>query len=355
MGDEAAAIVIDNGTSLCKAGLAGDDSPRALFHSVVGRVRSQQLMAGRSGSKQSYVGEEALSNRGILNLSYPVDRGVVTNWDDMEKIWNHVYEELDVVSEDRPVLMTEPPFNPNSNREKMTQIMFETFNAPAFHTSLEAVLTLYGSGRTTGVVLDSGEGVTHAVPVYLGYSLQYAIQCFNVAGGDLSEYLGRILGERGRSLSSPAEREIARDIKEKLCYVALDFDQEILTAGSSNPDVPYELPDGQVIIVGSERFRAPEALFRPSLLGLESARGVHETIHAAINRCDPELHGALYHHIVLSGGTTFLPGMEERVQNEITKLAPNNVKIRIVASEERKCAAWLGGSALAALSSFRQM
>eukprot|EP01084_Bolivina_argentea_P227624 384433_1 len=264
-------VVIDNGSGLIKAGFGGDDSPTAVFPSVVGRPRHKGVMVGMN-QVDAFVGEECIAKRGILSQKYPIEHGFVTSWDDMEKIWHHTfYNELRIAPEEYTLLATEPPLNAKTHREKMTQIAFETFNVPLFQISNQAALTLYNSGKTIGLVVESGASATNIVPIYEGYCLPHAVYRMDIGGFDITEYLRKLLHERGYSITHTfQEMEIVKDIKKKHSFIAIDYEKELKSAQiCSDIEQNYELPDGLFLTIGSERFRCPEILFKPELIGLE--------------------------------------------------------------------------------------
>lgn len=340
-------IVIDNGSGRVRAGFADAAEPLVVFPSIVGRPRHQGVMVSMD-QRDFYVGDEAVAKRDLLTLKHPMEHGVVTNWDDMVKVWEYTFERLRVDPSKHPVVLTEAPLNPKANREKMTEIMFERFRVPAMYVAIQAVLALYASDRTTGIVFDSGDSVSHSVPIYEGYALPHAIIRLDLAGRDLTDYLIKLLTERGDTL----DFESARELKEQLGYVALDFEQEMQTA--ANSEKTLTLPHGDVVTISNERFRCPEVLFQPSFIGMESA-GIHETVYNSIMKCDVDIRKTLYANTVLAGGSTQFPGIAERMQKEISALAPPTMKIVITAPEDREVSVWKGGAKLANVSAFSQL
>ena len=346
-------IIIDNGTCYCKAGLSGEGGPRAVFPTCVGYSKYSSGMVG-GDKKEFFVGADAEAKSCLLKLNYPIEHGVVNNWDDMEKIWGHVFtNELRVAPEEHNVMLTEAPMNPKENREKMAQIMFETFNVPGLYIAYQAVLSIYSVGKFCGIVADSGDGVTQFVPIFDGYSFPHAVFRLDLAGRDLTEFMMKLLTEVGQRFSTKAEKEnIVKPVKEKACYVALDFEEELK---SVEPFI-YELPDGTPVIVKDQRIRCPEALFKPSMVGKEG-NGIGQTCYDSIQKCDIDVRKDLYNCVVLSGGTSMYNGLPERLTKEIKALAPESMKeeVRVIASPERKLAVWIGGSILSSISTFESM
>ncbi|KAI9905922.1 hypothetical protein PsorP6_013662 [Peronosclerospora sorghi] len=370
-------LVIDNGSGLIKAGFAGGETPQVVFPSFVGTTKHTRMMPGGAyEGGDVFVGNRVQRHRGLFKIQHAMEHGIVTDWSSMHRIWQHVYSKdmLGVQSEDHPVLLTEAPLNPVANRQRAGEIFFEAFNVPSLFVSPQAVLSLYASGRTTGVVLDVGDGVAHVVPVYEGFTLPHAITRMDIAGRDVTRHLQLLLRRAGHNFQTSAEMEVVREIKEKLCFVAfnptkeeqLEAEKSALavknmlsakskpTSKSGDDSSAYYLPDGTLLHIGPEKFRAPEVLFRPEIIGSE-ARGVHECLVQAIMKSDLDLRKTLFSQIILSGGSTLFPGFGDRLLAEVRKKAPNDIKIRISAPPTRIYSTWIGGSILASLATFKNM
>lgn len=320
----------------------------------------EHLSSGKhSSSVASYfIGKPLDDHRGAFLLHHPLHRGQVApgGWDAMELLLEHIYEKqnLNAKIEEHPLLLTEPPLNCTKHREEMASLVFETFRAPAMFLAPPAVLSLYASGRTTGVVLDVGHGVTHCIPVYEGYALPHSILRSDLGGMDVDDRLKLLLRKGGLALETSAEFEFCNTMKEEICYVCNKPSGEDEGGVSSSSDkAQYQLPDGQVIHVSKER-TAPELLFNPSLIGSE-APSVQDVLIESIHKSDLELRSTFYSNIVLSGGSTLTPGFGDRLLYEVRSRAPERTRIRISAPPEREYSAWVGGSILASLSTFKNM
>merc|ERR1711959_400351 len=353
--EEAEALVVDNGSGTIKAGFAGEDAPKVMFSTTVGYTKHKSTVVGM-GDKECFVGSEAQEKRGTLILKKPIEKGVITNWGDMEHVWHHTFfQELRVNPSDDIgcVLLTEAPLNPKPNRQTMTQLMFESFNVPATFIAMQSVLALYASGRTTGVVVDCGDGISHTVPIYEGYAMPHSIQRMDLAGKDLTNYLVKILRESKITLTTSAEIESARCMKEQLCRVAMDFDAE-MTSFDEHQHKDFVLPDGHTIGVGDQLIRTPELLFNPKPDGREMF-GIHELIRECVTQCDMDVRKELYQSVLLSGGTTLFQGFQNRLAAEVQRFTPEQVRAKVLAPNERMFSVWIGGSILGSLTTFRQM
>lgn len=217
------------------------------------------------------------------------------------------------------------------------------------------MLSLYASGRTTGVAVDCGDGVSHTVPIHEGYSLPHAIQRINLGGRDLTDYICKILQESKITLTTTAELESAKKIKEDLCYVLNDFSGEV--DNFAGKEKQFEMPDGTIVTVHNQMIRCPELMFKPALDGKEMM-GLHELIKKTVNDGDLDIRKDLLGNVVMSGGTTMFPNMPERLQAELQGLMPTGpmaTKVKVIAPPERMISAWIGGSMLSSLSTFSRM
>lgn len=322
--------------------------PILRYEESIGDVQLQDIM----------VGDECAKLRHALEITYPLANGVIRSWEDMYHLWDYTWDKLKVDPKECQIMLTEAPMNPVKNREKMIETMFEKYGFQGLYVSIQAVLTLYAQGLLTGVVVDSGDGVTHVVPVYDGYSLPHLVQRLDLAGRDITNLLIKLMLLRGYAFNRTADFETVRLIKEKFCYVGYDIQLEKKLALETTVLVEsYTLPDGREIKIGAERFEAAEALFQPILADKEG-KGMHELVFDTIQGADIDLRSEFYKHIVLSGGTTMYPGLPSRLEKEIKDLylqkvlrgdesRLKNFKLKIEDPPRRKHMVFLGGAVLA--------
>ena len=340
------AVVITTGSFTTRAGFSSEEAPRSVFPTVVGTPLSQ----GIPGTNKLYCGREAISKRSELRLNYPIESGITTNWDMTVELFAHLFDnELKVASAEQTVMMSEVPIGPKANREKMTQIMFETFNVRALFMKIQMTLSLIASGRLTGLVVHTGSNVTRIVPIYLGYWLPHAILREYVGGNDVTSNLIEMLSKRGHSFSTPAEKEMVRRMKEKLAFVSEDFKRD-MSHPSCAPEEEYRLPDGRVVKLGSEKFRCAELLFDPSQIGNSSA-GIGSSTYSTLMKCDVDIRKDLLGNVLLSGGNSMLRGMDKRLERELKGYAPASLPVQILSPPARDISSWYGGAILSSHSS----
>eukprot|EP00057_Strongylocentrotus_purpuratus_P015204 XP_011669678.1 PREDICTED: actin isoform X4 [Strongylocentrotus purpuratus] len=348
-------VVVDNGSGTIQAGFAGGKTCRAAFPSCIGRSKKSHV----DGKRETFIGEAIYKHREVLGINYPIEHGIVKDWEDMEKIWHYLFDvDLMVDTTEHPVLMTEPPGNPMYNRQKMAQIMFETFQIPAFYVANPALLSLYSSGRVSGFVIETGAGVTQTLAIYEGYCLEAATHRTGLAGREMTHYLMRLLNKKGYSFSTTAEREIVREIKERCCYLAEDFEREM--ACTQIRTERYQLPDGQEIVLGQELFQCMEAMFKPALLRDEDTKlnygsGIADIAYCGLQRCNVDTRRTLYENVVVTGGNSMHRGFGGRLKQELVSRGVPQETLKVICPPERRKSVWLGGSILASLSAYKGM
>ncbi|XP_071901841.1 actin-related protein 4-like isoform X3 [Coffea arabica] len=414
-GDEVSAIVVDLGSHTCKAGYAGEDAPKAVFPSVIGSIDQMEVDEPDNPDKNSgsvpdskskakrklYVGSQALGfRRDHVEVLSPIKDGIVADWEIVESIWDHAFKECLLIDpKEHPMLLAEPCANSQQQREKSAEIMFEKYQVPALFLAKNAVLTAFASGRATSLVVDSGisGGSTTVAPVHDGYVLQKAVATSPIGGEFLTDCLMKSLESKGLTIKPryafrrkemrPGEfqtvdldfpnttesyklycqRVIASDIKECVCRAPdTPYDD---SSYSNIPMTSYELPDGQTIEIGADRFKTPDILFNPSLAqtipGMEnfaetapSVCGLPQMVLESINKCDVDIRRELFSSILLAGGTASMQQLKERLEKDLLEESPQAARVKVLASgnaTERRFSVWIGGSILASLGSFQQM
>lgn len=274
----------------------------------------------------AYYGDKAEREVQRLKVTRPIQNGIITNFDIMEDVWQYTFEELGVNSEHHPILVTEPPNNPKKVREKMAEIFFDVFECPFFTVQPTAVMAMYATGNTSAVVLDSGDGLTYALPVVEGVSHMQWMRHADYGGRDLNTLLAKMLAKYkdARFVRSKDLQQVI-NMKESLCYVSTnperDFDMSIEELDAMAKT--YKLPDGREVDLDEERWKVPEALFRPSILGHEDhIQGVGGLLWEAISEAPIDNRKDLMGKVLLSGGSTMFEGFSQRMEREMAQWAP---------------------------------
>jgi len=362
-------VVCDNGSGFMKLGVAGENFPRFTIPAIVGRplLRAAEKI-GNVELRPLMLGDEANPLRSFLEISYPLREGIVENWEEMTELWKYSFHQKMKLPQDlggHKILITEAARNPKKNREKMGEVMFEKFGYGGIMFEIQALLSLMAEGHTTGTVFDAGDGVSHCIPVFDGIPLYDQIKRLNVAGRHVTEYLIKLLLLRGYAFNSSADFETVREIKESLCYVSYELKKDRKLAQETTVvDKEYKLPDGQTIMVGRERFEAPECLFNPLLIDEEQS-GIATMIFEAINESPLDCQRALVNNVILTGGTTMFPGLSSRVWKDLReeyvkekfagdRSGLSRVPINVLDPPRRKHGVFIGASFLANLAGEEQ-
>ena len=358
-------VIIDNGSGYLKAGFSNQKTPEVSIPALVGRqllrygekIETKILEGEGPKYKEIMIGDEVIPYRSLLELSYPIDEGIIRNSDDLYKLWEYAFTQklkIEDPSESK-VLVTEAPLNPIANKKIICEILFEQMGVKALNIEAQAKCSLFCEGIDSGIVLDSGDGVTHCIPISEGNIIKYNIERLDLAGRHITQYLIRLLQRKGYSFNSSADFEFVRYLKEKYCFVSNDIESDRkLERETSYYNSFHLLPDETRIHISDEKFEAPEILFSPHLLGMD-VNGIPEMMFKSINNCPLDIRKSLYGNIILSGATTLFPGFASRIELEMKKLYKEislkntdnkkiKISINVIDSPRRKYSVFIGAS-----------
>eukprot|EP00927_Polykrikos_kofoidii_P062471 TRINITY_DN57287_c0_g1_i1.p1 TRINITY_DN57287_c0_g1~~TRINITY_DN57287_c0_g1_i1.p1 ORF type:complete len:432 (+),score=78.57 TRINITY_DN57287_c0_g1_i1:37-1296(+) len=373
-------LVLDVGGDSIKGGFSGQEAPRATVSTLTRRPRRPKFTESAPEATPETT-PEVDADTYTVRL---IEHGVVTNFCSFDEVLSRTFEAIGADPSAQPLLVTEAPLNPKSNREMLAQKLFEQYDVPALHVTIPGALSLTAEGLHTGVVIDVGDGVSYSVPVFEGFALTHAVRRVNIGGRDLTNYLARLLSEeRGcTALVGQDGNVTAREIKESLCYVARDYQAALSEARHRQDAGPekstariarqlwverqvertpmedqggektFTLPDGTTVAAGTERFRCPEALFQPMNIGIE-ADSLQKFAYTSITKCEVDLQRPLSQNIVLTGGSMQFPGMEARMHQELRNHLPPSLPVKVSLTQDPVNSAWVGGSIMASLENMQ--
>lgn len=375
------ACVVDVGTGYTKLGFAGNSEPQYIFPSAIAVKEQAKIGGGTVKGVEDldfHIGDEAMDQPGYAT-KYPVRHGIVEDWDLMERFMEQIiFKYLRAEPEDHYFLLTEPPLNTPENREYTAEIMFESFNVPGLYIAVQAVLALaaswtsrhVGERTLTGTVIDSGDGVTHVIPVADGYVIGSCIKHIPVAGRDITYFVQQLLRERETGIPPEQSLEIAKKIKERYSYVCPDIVKEFAKY-DKEPDQWIKQFTGREnrtkqpfsIDVGYERFLGPEIFFHPEFSNPDFTTSISETVDKVVQDCPIDNRRGLYKNIVLSGGSTMFKDFGKRLMRDVKrtvdarlrlseslsggKIKPQPIEVKVVSHSMQRYAVWFGGSMLA--------
>jgi len=344
-------VVLDIGEFSSKIGYGGENEPRTTFYTLVGEPKYQDIEMDYT--KQYYVGNEVASSVGLYKIHHPIKIGRIEDWDFYEQILDYVFYTLRIEPSMVNVLYSYHPLLSTREKHKLFELFFDKYQVMGFYPILDSLLTMYSGGFQTGLVVEMGASSIRIVPIYKGYILSHAIEIIQIGGTILDMFMFDQLQNAGFSTDSSVRREIGRVLKERACFVSLDFNEDI----NHMKKKEFRLPDGARIELGYERFSVPELLFKPQLYKLEE-KPLHTAILDVIDHCDLDTRNELLENIFLSGGSSVIPQLELRLQNELEiGLAQRGKEMRIpriIASKQRFLSCWIGGSILSSLPEFQK-